>query len=154
MKTINKIYDLVNNSYYREDLNQEAIEIAKEEGYIIILGGSDDLFYAYGAKSYLTDYEEHGYGWDGSNLKNISDKALEAEAEQLGLKVFWCGKIEDTGEEIPNYNWQKQGSFSYTVKEDIEFKNFIVLEEEGSDEVYCTGIILKLPKDFKISESE
>ena len=154
MNEINKVYELLNNSYYRESVNPEAISIAMDNNLVILMGASDDLFEAYGAISYLTNYAEHGGVNDGSTLTNIEDKALENEAKQLGLKVYWCGEISESSDKLLNYDWQKEGAFSFTVNDDIQFMNFTVLEERGSDEVYCTGIIFKLPKDFKVSESE
>jgi hypothetical protein len=105
--------------------------------------------YAYGAESYLTDYCEHSEGWDGCDLtKHASDKQLLKEAKQLGLKIFWCGEIVQTGERIGDYNTTESGAFSYKVNDDIEHLNFKVLENEGSTDVYCTGIIIKLPENF------
>ena len=92
---IDKIYELVNGIDYSRDIPKEAELLAKNNNIIIIVGGSDDLMYCYGAESYLTRRCEHGYGWDGSLLQNIHDKNLECEAKQLGLEIYWCGKILD-----------------------------------------------------------
>jgi len=155
---IDKLYEKINNLEYRGEVPTEAVQFAKDNGLVFIMGGSDDLMYAYGAKSYLTDYEEHSYGDDGNDLKDIGDERLKKEAAQLGLKIFWCGKIlnrnEEIKEEIEGYDTDKQGAFSYTVNDNIESKDFIVLENEGEDEVYCTGLIIKLPDDFEASVEE
>ena len=155
-RSIDKIYELVNGIDYSRDIPKEAELLAKNNNIIIIVGGSDDLMYCYGAESYLTRRCEHGYGWDGSLLQNIHDKNLEYEAEQLGLEIYWCGKILDKYEnilkEIEDYDIKKMGAFSYKVKEGIKFKNFIVYEDfekYGEEEVYCTGIIIELPKGFE-----
>jgi len=158
MTVINKLYEICNGIIDNRDIPEKAKKIAKENGYIIIIGGSDDLMYAYGAKSYLTEIKEHSYGWNGDTLENINDKQLECEAKQLGLRIYWCGKIfsrnenlENNGiiDKISNYNISKQGGFYYTVKKEIKHKHFIVYTNDKIDNVYCTGIIIKLPKKFK-----
>jgi hypothetical protein len=149
MNKIEEIYQIVNGIDYSRHVPKEAEKIAKENNIVIIVGGSDDLMYCYGAKSYLTDWCEHSEGWDGSDLSKSSDKKLRREAKQLGLKIFWCGEIVSTGETC-----NKKGSFSYTVDDNIKHKDFIVyenLEEYGPDDIYCTGIIIKLPDNFKTS---
>lgn len=146
MTVLKQIQELCNGIEYSRDIPKEAKELAKENGIVVIVGGSDDLMYAYGADSYLTDYCEHSEGWDGCDLaKHASDKKLRKESKQLGLKIFWCGKIEKTGETIDGYNTRESGGFSYKVADDIEHLTFKVLEE---NDVYCTGIIIKLPDSF------
>jgi len=147
MEKLQEIKNICEGIEYRRDVPDEAKKLAEENNIVIIVGGSDDLMYCYGAKSYLTDYCEHCEGWDGCDLaKDASDKELKAEAKQLGLKIFWCGSIKDTGEKIDGYDVEKSGAFSYTVNEDIESLDFKVLED---DSVYCTGKIIQLPSDFK-----
>ena len=130
MKIFDKLYNLCNRIDYTRHIPEVAKQLAKENGYIIIVGGSDDLMYCYGADSYLTKYKEHDYGWDGDDLINIPDKQLQNEAKQLGLKIFWCGEIIATGEKKSNYNVEKQGAFSYQVNDNIISKDFIVFEEK------------------------
>lgn len=148
-KMLENLFKLCDGIAYTRSIPKEAVKYAEDNGFIVIVGGSDDLMYAYGAKSYLTDVVEHGYGWDGSDLSDIDDERLEFEAKQLGLKILWCGEI-DGKVIIENYDHTKLGAFSYQVKEGVEFKNFTVFEDEKRDEVYCTGIIIKLPNYFKI----
>lgn len=154
-KDIEQCFKLLENIEYNREIPKEAEEFAKTHNLIVIFGGSDDLMYCYGAKSYLTDYCEHSYGWDGDLLTNISDQKLENEAKQLGLEIYWCGLIKDKKsynqvlKRIPDYNTKKQGAFSYKVRNNINSKDFIVLENlNDKDDVYCTGKIIELPKDF------
>lgn len=146
MKILKEIKSICEGIQYSRDIPEEAKKIAEENGVIVIVGGSDDLMYCYGAKSYLTDYCEHSYGWDGCDLSKCSDKKLRKEAKQLGLKIWWCGAIENENLKIEGYDSDESGAFSYSVKEGIEFLEFKVMEDE---DVYCTGIIIQLPKDFK-----
>ena len=146
MKILEKIKTICNGIQYSRDVPEEAKKLAKENNIIIVVGGSDDLMYCYGAECYLTDYCEHGYGLDGDTLKDISDKKLQKEAKQLGLMIWWCGEIEDAGLKIDNYSITKNGAFSYSVNDNIKSLDFKVMEE---DDVYCTGKIIQLPNDFK-----
>jgi len=146
MNILEQIKLICDGIEYSRDIPEEAKKLAKENGVVVIVGGSDDLMYAYGAESYLTDYFEHDEGWDGCDLaKDASDKQLKKEAKQLGLKIFWCGIIESTGEKIEGYSTLESGAFSYKVADNIEHINFKVMEDE---DVYCTGIIIKLPDGF------
>ncbi len=143
---IKKICDGIDGTKYIRDVPEEAKKLAKDNNIIIVVGGSDDLMYCYGANCYLTHHCEHGYGWDGNTLENISDKQLEKEARQLGLKIWWCGVIVKAGLEIENYDVDKNGAFSYSVGDDIEALDFKVME---NGEVYCTGKIIRLPDGFE-----
>lgn len=144
-KQMNELFEMVNKIPYTREIPKESENYARENGFIVIVGGSDDLMYCYGADSYMTDYIEHSYGWDGETFDDIDDKQLQKEANQLGLEIFWCGK--NKSRQIENYDIDKQGAFSYKVNDGIEFKDFLVMEDDS--EVYCTGIIIKLPEDFK-----
>ena len=149
MNALEKIKSICDGIEYTRHIPKEAEELAKENGIVVIVGGSDDLMYCYGADSYLTDYCEHSEGWDGCDLaKHASDDELKAEAKQLGLKIFWCGLIDKTGDAIKNYSVKENGAFFYTVNENIEHLHFKVIEGKGDDSVYCTGIIIKLPENF------
>ena len=145
MKHLEKIKEICNGIEYSRHVPEEAIAIAKENNIVIIVGGSGDLMYCYGADCFLTDYCEHSYGWDGDTLEDIGDKALEKEAKQLGLKIWWCGTIDPEGLKIEGYSLTESGAFSYTVNDDIKSLDFKVMKE---DDVYCTGKIIQLPDNF------
>lgn len=151
---IDEIYRIVNETTMYRDIPDEAKALAREHGYIVIVAGSDDLMYCYGADCYMTRRIEHGGVYHGLDLSEHPDEKLRREASQLGLKVFWCGKLrtKDGGEEaIEGYSVKKYGGFSYIVGSDVESRNFSVLDDAtsgGAPEVYCTGIIVKLPGNF------
>lgn len=146
MKILEKIKQICNGIEYSRDIPQKAKELAKQNNIIVIVGGSDDLMYCYGADSYLTDYCEHSCGFDGEDLTKIKgNKKLRKEAEQLGLKIWWCGEIIKDGLIIEQYDVEKSGAFSYSVNENIEYLDFLVMEDS---DVYCTGKIIKLPNNF------
>lgn len=146
MKPIDKIQQICNGIEYSRSVPQEAEEIASANNIVIIVGGSDDLMYCYGADCYITYRCEHGYGRGGDTLENIGGTALESEASQIGLKIWWCGEIGNSGLKIDGYSVEDSGAFSYSVNDGIEFREFKVMED---DEVYCTGIIVQLPDSFK-----
>ena len=148
MDKLQEIKNICEGIKYSRDVPTEAKKIAEENNIVIIVGGSDNLMYCYGAKSYLTDYCEHGEGWDGCDLpKDASDEPLKKEAKQLGLKIFWCGSISETGETLKDYDTDKSGAFSYTVNDNIKSLDFKVMEDDK--DVYCTGKIIQLPSDFE-----
>lgn len=148
MEILNKIKEICNGIQYSRDIPESAKKLAKENNIIIIIGGSDDLMYCYGTDCYLTDRCEHSYGWDGNDLRYISDKKLEKETGQLGLMIWWCGKILDADLEIKNYNIEESGAFSYSVNDEIKALDFKIIEDK---EIYCTGKIIQLPKNFNRS---
>lgn len=149
---LSKIKDLCNGIEYSRDIPNEAKTLAKENGIVVIVGGSDDLMYCYGAESYLTKEREHSEGWDGEDLTKSKNKPLQKEAKQLGLKIWWCGEISDTGEKKKNYSTDESGAFSYSVNKSIEHLHFLVCENENDfSDIYCTGIIIRLPENFKPS---
>lgn len=145
-----KIQELCNGIEYSRHVPEEAEKLAKENGIVIIVGGSDDLMYCYGADCYLTDEVEHGVGWDGEDLTEYeNDAQLRSEAKQLGLKIYWKGQISDTGERKENYSTEESGAFSYSVNPEIEHLEFKVCESQNDfSDIYCTGIIIKLPENF------
>ena len=145
---LNEIKKLCDNIKYSHSIPPEAEQLAKDNNIVVIVGASDDLMYCLGAKCYLTDRIEHEAGWNGEDLTKSDNELLRLEAEQLGLKIFWCGEIENTGEIIENYDVKKDGAFSYSVNDNIKALDFKVIDE---DEVYCTGKIIQLPNNFKRS---
>jgi len=153
MNKLNEVKELCDGIEYSRHIPEDAELLAKENNIIVIVGGSDDLMYCYGATSYLSSEREHSYGWDGDTLKGIDDKGLENEASQLGLKIWWCGEIvaDQLSLSSDNYSIKENGAFSYSVDDNIESLDFKVMEE---GDVYCTGKIIKLPEGFKISLGE
>ncbi|WP_430827268.1 hypothetical protein [Chryseobacterium indologenes] len=145
---LKQIQELCNGIEYSRHVPYEAEKLAKENGVVIIVGGSDDLMYCYGANCYLTDEVEHGVGWDGEDLTVYEhDSNLQSESYQLGLKIWWEGVCN--GEKKENYSIEESGAFSYSVKEGIEYLEFKVVEDlKDPTDIYCTGIIIKLPEYF------
>ena len=151
-QVLKKAKELLGEVVYRENLSKEVIQYAKDNNLIIIMGGSDDLMYVYGVDCYLTDYEEHDAGWDGEDLSLSENESLNKEASQLGLKILWCGKIQDK-QIIENYSIEESGAFNYLVNDNINSLEFIIYENSKEDgEVYGKGLIVELPKNFEIAK--
>lgn len=147
---LKQIQELCNGIEYSRHVPEEAEKLAQENGIVIIVGGSDDPMYCCGADCYLTNEIEHAVGWDGEDLTEYEhDAQLRSEAKQLGLKIYWEGKISNTGERKENYSADESGAFSYSVNPDIEYLEFKVCESQNDfSDIYCTGIIIKLPEEF------
>ena len=145
MEKLEEIKAICEGIEYSRDIPEEAEKLAKDNNIIVIVGGSDDLMYCYGADSYLTKHCEHGNGWDGDDLTDTGSTEFDLEALQLGLKIWWCGKNEGKGLKIEGYSITESGAFSYSVNENIKSLDFKVMED---DDVYCTGKIIQLPENF------
>lgn len=145
---LKQIQELCNGIEYSRHIPKEAEQLAKENGIVVIVGGSDDLMYCYGSSCYLTDEVEHGVGWDGEDLTIYEhDPSLQSEAYQLGLKIWWEGECNEEIKE--NYSVERSGAFSYSVNPEIEHLEFRVCENENDfSDIYCTGIAIKLPENF------
>jgi len=70
-KIIDKLFDICNGIVEERDIPASAKALAKKHGYIIVVGGSDDLFYVFGAKCYMTERIEHSYGFSGDSLDDL-----------------------------------------------------------------------------------
>ena len=96
-----------------------------------------------------TDIPSYYSEWMINRLKE-KEIFLDYDKE---LNKFIADKNENIIKEIPEYDYKKSGAFSYKVNENINHKHFTFLEEKDDyDNVYCTGIIIELPKNFNISE--
>ena len=74
---------------------------------------------------------------------------MDAFFRNKRIELNWIQEnLERIVKEIEGYDTDKSGAFSYKVNDNIESKDFIVYENEKKDQVYCTGIILQLNKDF------
>ncbi len=149
MEVLEQIKALCDGIEYSRRVPKEAEELAKANNCIIIVGGSDDLMYCYGADCYLTDYIEHSC-WEGRDFTENDNTPATYEGRQLGLKAYWGGAIDDVPI-LEDYDTDEMGAFSYSVKEGVKALDFKVMERylDGTKEVYCTGKIIQLPDDFK-----
>lgn len=100
------------------------VETAKENGWIIVYGASDDLMEFEGAI-----YDEAGC-YDGGNVYFDKDGVGEDKANCITAK--WCEVVDN-----------KLVCWSYET--DIPHENFKIMED---GEVYCLGMIISV-EDLK-----
>lgn len=133
--TINEFCKKINNRQYRKELTVEEEKLAKELGYVIIFGASDDLCEIRGAindeigayKGTTIYFDKFGIV-DNEIIKNCQDcRFLKQIIPTLKtINAIWCPK-----------NTEK----SWEYKTEIPHGTFNILEDT---EIYCTGIIFDI----------
>lgn len=114
--------------YGYPQFTREEIEIAKENGFVIVYGCSDDLMEFEGAMG------DEGYCYDGGNVyfdKNgvIDDNAVTSF--DSCIKAIWCSREKDTdGQKI-----------TWTYETKIPHEIFMIYE---GGEPYCRGIVFRI----------
>lgn len=114
--------------YGYPQFTKEELQIAKDNGFVIVCGASDDLMEFYGA---ITD---EGGCYDGGSVWFNKDRVVDAP-ETTGdrcIEAFWCddGARDENGEII-----------TWTYKTDIPHETFMIYEGE---ETYCRGIAFSI----------
>ena len=101
-------------------LSKEDIKIAKENGFVIVTGASDDLMELEGAIE-----DEAGCFDDGKVY--ISKRGVEEKKTKNMIEALWCQTKDENGVVIP---------WAYETK--IPHETFLVMD---AGEVYCMGIV-------------
>lgn len=107
--------------------SKEDIGIAKENGFVIVTGASDDLMEFEGA------VEDEAGCFDGGKVY-ISKNGVEEDKTKNVINALWCEAEDENGVVIP---------WAYETK--IPHETFYVID---AGEVYCRGIVFKL-EDIK-----
>ena len=123
-----EIKKIINNISYRDSrsgMPNKAFELARDHGYTILYGASDDLLELEGSVN-----DEVG-AWDGFSFDDMEPDDFETDTYNLlkkhQLELLWCPDDEK--------------SWAFKIgNEEADFTTFNILED---DEVYCEGIILK-----------
>lgn len=123
---IKEFANLLNGREYGYELTKEEDELAKQLGYVIVFGYSDDCMELRGAI-----YDEVS-AFGGRNIK-ISQRGL-----------FIDHNCNNCNENKNNYNilkarYGKEYFWEYYI--DVHFECFSIMEDEDK---YCRGIIFKL----------
>lgn len=114
---------------YRMFTEQE-VYVAKENGWVIVTGASDDLMEFEGAM-----YDEGGC-FDGGKIFFSKEAVWNGEDEKSAfpncIEAIWCGKeiLDENGNVIP-----------WTYKTDIPHETFMVYEDGRP---YCKGILFSV----------
>lgn len=100
--------------------SKEDIKIAKENGFVIVTGVSDDLMELEGA------IEDEAGCFDGGKVY-ISKRGVEENKTKNMIEALWCQTKDENGVVIP---------WAYETK--IPHETFLVMD---AGEVYCRGIM-------------
>jgi len=127
--TIERMASELDGHEYRNEVNKEIEEAAKENGLVIVFGASDDLMEFRGA----IDEE---FGIEAFLTK---DGVVENKCHDYDCPYFQ--KEKDAAKKIEAI-WG-EGEYSWTYKTDIEHAIFEIMED---GEKYCKGIVFKLSR--------
>lgn len=126
---IEEFAEMLNGRQYNyPQFTKEEIQIAKENGFVIVYGASDDLMEFDGAI-----YEEAGC-FDGGNVYfDKTGAVLDEEFENSKcIEALWCDKEQK----------DKDGNvITWTYKTDIPHATFMIYEDE---EPYCRAIVFDI----------
>ena len=103
--------------------SKEDIKIAKENGFVIVTGVSDDLMELEGA------IEDEAGCFDGGKVY-ISKRGVEENKTKNMIEALWCQTKDENGVVIP---------WAYETK--IPHETFLVMD---AGEVYCRGIMFDM----------
>ena len=103
--------------------SKEDIKIAKENGFVIVTGASDDLMELEGA------IEDEAGCFDGGKVY-ISKRGVEEKKTKNMIEALWCQTKDENGVVIP---------WAYETK--IPNETFLVMD---AGEVYCRGIMFDM----------
>ena len=115
--------------YGYPQFTKEEIQIAKDNGFVIVYGSSDDLMEFDGAI-----YEEAGCYDGGKVYFDKTGAVLDEEFENSKcIEALWC----------------KEDDIAWTYKTDIPHETFMIYEDGDS---YCRGIVFRIDDAFNKGE--
>lgn len=121
--------NMLDGREYGNEITKEEEKQAKELGFVVVFGASDDLAEFRGAIHSETDC------CDGGDIYIDKDGLIElCEGECKHYKAAFDKA------EIIEAIWSKNG-FSWSYATDIPHATFVIREE---DEAYCRGIVFEL----------
>ena len=131
--TLKEFAEKLNNAKLEYlQLPSEIIDEAKENGFVIVTGASDDLIEFDGA------YTEEAGCFNGAKITFDSDGTDDDGYVHKNLiNVYWCGMID--GEEVREY----EATWEYET--DIPHETFDMWD---NGELYCKGIVFRV-EDMK-----
>ena len=113
--------------YSFPQFTKEELQIAKDNGIVIVYGASDDLIEFEGAI-----YDEAGC-FNGGKVYICETGCVEyGNADTKCIEAVWCNK-DETDENGNVITW--------TYKTDIPHEKFMIYED---DEPYCRGFVFKV----------
>ena len=123
--TLKEFSERLNGTEYNEYpiFSKEDIKIAKENGFVIVTGASDDLMELEGA------IEDEAGCFNGGKVY-ISKRGVEEKKTKNMIEALWCQTEDKNGVVIP---------WAYETK--IPHETFLVMD---AGEVYCRGIMFNV----------
>lgn len=115
---------LDNRQYGHPQFTKEELESAKNHGFVIIYGASDDLMEIDGAISDEADC------YDGGIVRLNTEGVCYDESNEKYIEALWCQNADGTKSDI---SWQ--------YNTEIPHETFIIYE---GDEKYCQGIVFDI----------
>lgn len=111
--------------YGYPQFTKEQLQIAKDNGFVIVYGASDDLMEFAGA------IEDEGNCFDGGEVYFDKNGVTENENDNC-IEALWCDNDskDENGEII-----------TWTYETDIPHETFIIYDD---DETYCRGIVFSI----------
>jgi hypothetical protein len=140
--TVQEFANRLDNRQYGSEISDLEVQMAREHGFIIAFGASDDLLELRGALA--TTSEDEVGAWDGTTVY-VGDDGSVYDTDQIGdreaerfkiikktsylcaLEAIWC----------PN---EPDGA-SWLIKPSVSHSTFQILED---GEVYCVGAVFAL----------
>lgn len=113
--------------YGYPQFTKEELQIAKDNGFVIVCGASDDLMEFEGAIT------SEGDCYDGGTVWFNKDGVIDAPAVvgDRCIEALWCD---------PDAKDENGRQITWTYKTDIPHETFMIYED---DEVYCQGIVFE-----------
>lgn len=128
--TIRKFARLLNNREYGNEITSKEEELAKELGFVVVFGSSDDLAELRGA---INDE----VGCYGSGRLYLDKDGI---FEECDCRCSYSQKFKQKCKIIEAL-WCKKDDVLWTYETDIPHETFNILED---GEVFCRGIVFKI----------
>lgn len=128
-----EVADMLNNIEYDEEIREDILKYAKENGAVIVFGASDDLMEFRGA---IEDEVSCNDGCcihiDGNGL--VQNKCKDEDCPYFEEKLLHTKTIEGI--------WDSEG-YSWIYTTEIPHETFEMLED---GQKYCRGIVFSMDK--------
>lgn len=127
--TVKEYADMLNGRKYSyPQFTKEEIKIAKDNGFVIVCGASDDLMEFYGAM------DDEGSCYDGGKVWFDEESVLDGPSTtgDRCIEAFWCRESEKD---------EKGNVITWTYETDIPHETFMIYDEE---EPYCKAIVFSI----------
>lgn len=124
--TIKEFAEVLNNREYdNPQFTKEEIKVAKDNGFVIVYGASDDLMEFEGAIC------DEGGCFDGGEVYFNKNGVTEEEGENV-IEALWCdSEAVDENENM----------ITWSYKTDIPHETFMIYQY---GEPYCRGIVFSI----------